>query len=187
MSLPHAILGLLKYKSMTGYDLKKTFDLSVSHMWPASLSQIYRELNTLEEGKCVASVIAPQSDRPDKRIYSITDKGKDEFGRWICDFPEMLQKSTRDEFTLRIFFGEAVGREETIKQLKRFLAQKRENLKEVPELLKMVNLSAKQWETTGEEPLYWRLVIRKAEMTLQMLIAWAEEAISTLEKEAGNP
>ncbi len=186
MSLPHAILGLLGYRPMTGYDLKKTFDLSVSHMWPASLSQIYRELNTLEDIKCVESVIEPQSDRPDRRIYSLTPKGKEEFRKWICDFPDVLQKSTRDEFTLRIFFGEAVGREETIHQLRRFAEQKRKNLKEVPELLKMVDLSAKQWETAGEEALYWKLVIRKAEMTLQMLITWAEEAITTLEKEAAT-
>jgi len=40
MSLQHAILGFLNYKSLTGYDLKKIFDTSVRHFWAADQSQI---------------------------------------------------------------------------------------------------------------------------------------------------
>ena len=36
MSLKHAILGFLSLQPMTGYDLKKAFDQSVRHFWPAN-------------------------------------------------------------------------------------------------------------------------------------------------------
>ena len=49
MSLDHAILGFLNYHPYTGYDLKKIFDSSVQHFWPADQSQIYRTLNRLTE------------------------------------------------------------------------------------------------------------------------------------------
>ena len=49
MSLSHAILGLLTYRPLTGYGLKKIFDKSISHVWAASLSQIYRELSALKK------------------------------------------------------------------------------------------------------------------------------------------
>ena len=47
MSLKHAILGFLGYTSLSGYDLKKAFDGSVQHFWPADQSQIYRPLAQL--------------------------------------------------------------------------------------------------------------------------------------------
>ena len=44
MSLDHAILGFLNYRRYSGYDLKKIFDKSVRHFWPADQSQIYLTL-----------------------------------------------------------------------------------------------------------------------------------------------
>ena len=49
MSLEYAILGFLNYHPYTGYDLKKIFDTSVRHFWPADQSQIYRTLARLTE------------------------------------------------------------------------------------------------------------------------------------------
>ena len=48
MSLRHAILGFLSFQPFTGYDLKKAFDRSVRHFWPATQSQIYRTLAELD-------------------------------------------------------------------------------------------------------------------------------------------
>jgi len=49
MSLEFAILGFLNYQPYTGYDLKKIFDTSIRHFWPADQSQIYRTLARLTE------------------------------------------------------------------------------------------------------------------------------------------
>ncbi len=49
MSLEFAILGFLNYHPYTGYDLKKIFDSSIRHFWPADQSQIYRTLTRLTE------------------------------------------------------------------------------------------------------------------------------------------
>lgn len=64
MSLPHAILGLLTYQPMTGYDLKQVFDTSINHFWSAHQSQIYRELAALESKGQVTSQIEPQEGTP---------------------------------------------------------------------------------------------------------------------------
>jgi len=45
MALKHGLLGLLNYKSETGYDLDKLFKQSLNFFWKAQTSQIYRELN----------------------------------------------------------------------------------------------------------------------------------------------
>ena len=47
MSLPHALIGLLLDRPMTGYDLKLLFDKELNSFWPAQMSQIYRELGNI--------------------------------------------------------------------------------------------------------------------------------------------
>ncbi|MFD0886645.1 PadR family transcriptional regulator [Streptosporangium algeriense] len=44
MSLRHALLGLLSQGPASGYDLLKTFDISLANVWPATQSQVYAEL-----------------------------------------------------------------------------------------------------------------------------------------------
>jgi PadR family transcriptional regulator, regulatory protein AphA len=44
MSFKYAILGFLSFAPFSGYDLKKAFDRSVQHFWPANQSQTYRTL-----------------------------------------------------------------------------------------------------------------------------------------------
>ena len=103
MSLQYGILGLLNYAPMTGYNLKKLFDESVNNIWEASLSQIYRELGTLEKNGLVTSQIEQQDDRPDKKIYSISEEGKIAFSEWLVNFSDKFISPKRDEFMLRIF------------------------------------------------------------------------------------
>ena len=84
MSLQHAILGFLNYNSLTGYDLKKILDTSVRHFWAADQSQIYRTLNRLSDRGLVEMEIINQSERPDRKVYSITKAGRDELRDYLC-------------------------------------------------------------------------------------------------------
>jgi DNA-binding PadR family transcriptional regulator len=183
MSLPYAILGLLNYDSMTGYDIKKMFDESINNFWAASLSQIYRELGTLENKGYLTSVIQQQHDRPDKRIYSITEAGKTEFRYWITNFPQSLSKETRDEFTLRIFFGSYLSKEELIKQFQRFINEKLKHMEELKVLYEMSEKYAKEIKLFNGEETYLKFVLRRAELTLETLIDWANECIDELNKQ----
>lgn len=83
MSLKHGLLGLLNYGSMTGYELDKIFRDSLSFFWQAKTSQIYRELDTMECHGWLTSERIIQNDKPNKRVYTITDSGKEELGNWL--------------------------------------------------------------------------------------------------------
>ena len=103
MSLEHAILGFLNYKPLSGYDLKKTFDASVRHFWPADQSQIYRTLSRLqEEGKTSVEVV-DQADRPDRKVYHITPAGKQELLRWLGSTLEV--EPARSPQMIQVFFA----------------------------------------------------------------------------------
>lgn len=182
MSLQYAILGLLSYHPMTGYDLKKLFDDSINNFWAASLSQIYRELGTLENKGHLTSEIEKQNDRPDKRIYTITDQGKEAFRNWITDFPQKLSKEKRDEFTLRIFFGSNLTKEQLVVQFRRFLEETREYQEKVEYFRRISDQYVNEMELFHGEDIYWKLILRRASLNLETSVKWAEECIEELTK-----
>ena len=85
MPLKHAILGLLNYAEMTGYDIDRYFKSSIAFFWHAQTSQIYKELNTCTKHNWVDSEIVYQSDKPNKKVFHITDEGRLELNRWLAD------------------------------------------------------------------------------------------------------
>ena len=182
MALRYAILGLLNYRDMTGYELKKMFDESIRNVWHASMSQIYRELNTLDEEGYVESVIQPQSDRPDKRIYSITETGTHAFKEWIMTFPEKYSKEKRDEFSLRLFFGSKLSNQELISQFEKLIAEKRQELKKIENYVNLTDYYLEKLALFGGEEMYWKFILRRAAMNLNTTIDWANECIAALKK-----
>ncbi|PSR14177.1 PadR family transcriptional regulator [filamentous cyanobacterium CCP3] len=85
MALSHTILAVLSRESLSGYDISKRFEESVSCYWQASQQQIYRELGKMEQQGWVTHETVPQVGRPDKKIYGITDPGKTELARWYAE------------------------------------------------------------------------------------------------------
>lgn len=65
--LKHGILGLLNYQDMTGYKIMEVFRDSLNYFWDAKTSQIYRELQGLEQKEWVSKTIVPQNGKPDKK------------------------------------------------------------------------------------------------------------------------
>ncbi len=110
MSLKHAILGFLTYRPFTGYDLKKFFDESVRHFWSAPQSQIYRTLKRLEEEKWVWMEMVEQEDRPDRKVYHITDEGRAELHRWLTTPLDLAR--IRHKWLVQVFFAHQLPDEE---------------------------------------------------------------------------
>lgn len=183
MSLQYALLGLLNHSDMTGYNLKKLFDESISNFWYASVSQIYRELNTLEEKELLSSVIQPQADRPDRRVYSITEKGRAAFLEWIRNFPEKFSREKRDEFSLRIFFGSALTEEQLTREFEQLIGEKKAQIEEIKAYKKLKEEYRQAYPLVAREEKFLSYIFRHAEMSLASTIAWAEECIEDLKKE----
>jgi len=103
MSLKHAILGFLSFKPLSGYDLKKAFDQSVQHFWPANQSQIYRTLADLAQQGYVAPEVIEREDRLDMKVYHITPAGEAELRRWLAT--PLPPQDYREPLLIQIYFG----------------------------------------------------------------------------------
>ncbi|WEG18888.1 PadR family transcriptional regulator [Alkalihalophilus pseudofirmus] len=184
MSLRFGILGLLKYESMTGYDLQKTFNSSLQFMWNAKTSQIYRELKTLESQQLVSSSVIEQESKFDRKVYTITTKGNESFLSWMQKFPQDLNAPIRDEFIMRIFFSEFMDDDEVSFEIRRYQKQQEDLLQILNVIKKQAVLDAK--ENSYERSLfYWLLTIKRAMKSIEAEKEWAEEALALIESRKG--
>ena len=188
MSLQYGILGLLNYAPMSGYQLKTLFSKSINHIWTASLSQIYRELNALVGKDYVSAEIIPQEDRPDKKVYTITESGRTAFQEWLHEEPKKVLSPKRDEFMLRVFFGSSMTNEALQEYFKYFLSgiETYDVFTEGTGKRAFMSMIKKDIDKGQElnldrEKLYWNFTLRRLQLTMEALRTWAEECIETLE------
>lgn len=107
MSIKYAILGLLHYKDMHGYRIKSHIERNFGHMWSINFGQIYPNLRSLlDEGLVTMKAVdTPGEKGPGRKLYSITEEGKQAFAQWLAAPPEG-NTILRDPFLMRfIFYG----------------------------------------------------------------------------------
>jgi DNA-binding PadR family transcriptional regulator len=85
MSVRYALLELLAQRPCHGYELHSTL-LSIvggQENWDLKPAQIYTTLSHLENNFLVRQAGLDKESGPEKRIYAITPKGKEDVFRWF--------------------------------------------------------------------------------------------------------
>ena len=136
MSLKACILGLLSLRSMTGYELKSTFDRSISYNWSSSSTQIYTALKGLEREGFVKSELVVQESKPNKRVYQITPEGSRFLEEWLMSPMEF--KYAKDEFLVRVFFSNLIDDSQAVAILEQNLANMEKQVEELTYIRKRV-------------------------------------------------
>lgn len=180
MSLKHGILGLLSYGSMTGYELMKVFNDSLSFFWSAQTSQIYRELDTIEKKGWVESEAVIQHDKPNKKVFTITELGKEALIAWLDDHSVKKQMKFRDDLTMRVFFSSKADRGLLIDELKQYKGMNESF---------MAGLTAakhkyidQKMDDIEDDTLYWQMAILRGVRSAEGNIKWVEDCLSLLDE-----
>jgi len=181
LSLKDALLGLLDHKPMTGYDLKRIFDDPMGFFWVAQMSQIYRELNKLEEKGLVKSEIVPQEKRPDRKVYQLTKEGKKIFLDWLNKFPDQLSQTSRSQFLMRIFFSSQIKLDELAFQIKRYKKEKEEKLRYLDKVEQWIKDYTRE-KKCKDDIFYWNLIAKKGYKNIAAGMEWADECLQLIEQ-----
>jgi len=118
-----AILGVLSLGAMSGYDVKKLIERSIAHFWNESYGQIYPVLNRLAAEGFAARRREKQRGKPDRHVYSLTEKGRGELARWLA-VPARYEPF-RSELLLKLFLGDAGRAADSIAQIEHYEATQR--------------------------------------------------------------
>lgn len=91
MNVRTLCLAILFEEPASGYEIRKlSMDntCKFSHFIDVSYGAIYPALGKLEEEGLIAGHVVEQENKPAKRVYEITDKGRSEFLASIAVVPE---------------------------------------------------------------------------------------------------
>jgi len=99
----YVLLGSLFQGPKHGYEIMNFLDQSLGGSWYVSTSQLYAVLKRLEKKGLVNSSIKHQETRPSKRIFSLTQKGKEVFEQWT-KLPAEHVRDMRIEFLAKLYF-----------------------------------------------------------------------------------
>lgn len=183
MSLDYAILGLLNYEPMTGYEIKKMVDVSISHFWPAVQSQIYKTLFRMESDGLVTVETIPQEPRPPRKVYTITPKGRNELFHWL-ETP-LPPAEIRIAWLIQIFFSGHLE-DAKILSLLHYLLSVQEH-----RLLAFTNIPEENRETMQEDPerdkFFWMLTVDYGIAQTIAQKQWLEKVIHAVETHDYRP
>jgi len=130
----YVILGMVRKEPRSGYEIKAIVDNSTRFFWAASYGQIYPELKRLAEAGLIVGSDAPTGGRR-RTVYEITADGEEELRSWLRQPPETFEM--RDEGLLKLFFADALPRDEALAILRSMRDQRRavaERLRAIREL-----------------------------------------------------
>ena len=176
MALEHAILVSLAERSASGYDLARRFDASIGNFWRASHQQVYKVLGRMERDGLVTSRAVAQDGRPDKRVHTITEEGREELRRFTrtATPPEVL----RSEFAVKLRalpFGDPATTLADVRARRAAHADK----------LAYYEASAERFypdpDAVADDELGGWLVLRGGIIAERAGLAWCDEIVSALE------
>jgi DNA-binding PadR family transcriptional regulator len=104
MSIKHAILGLLAGGPLHGYDLKEAFESEVAPSTTLNYGQVYTTLDRLHQDGLVKPELVAQEQRPDKKVYALTDAGQKELREWLAT-PSKQDRDPRNETFLKLMLA----------------------------------------------------------------------------------
>ena len=100
MALEHAILVSLSERAGSGSELTRRFDRSIGYFWTATHQQIYRVLGRMERDGWVTPTSVPQPGSPDRRVYDVTEAGREALRRWLAE--PLERESHRSDLAVKL-------------------------------------------------------------------------------------
>ena len=164
-----ALLGLLRTRPMSGYDLRKDVERSVGYFWAPAKTQIYATLPKLVAAGYATQERVVQEIRPDKSIYAITDAGREALREWVEEAP-LDAGQGRNLILMKLYFGEGADRDALVRQLRDRRADAEALLRELEEL---------ERAGAGASP-FQALTRRWGFLYAEALLRWTEEAEAAL-------
>ena len=162
------ILGLLSHENLTGYDIKKHIDNSISFFWNGSFGNIYPALKELEEDDFITSSNASVGGR-EKIVYRITQSGKKHLKQWIKD--EQAVNELRYETLLKLFFAGGADKKTAVHNIELF----EEKIKKDLSILKM-HCKTLNENLDSDDHMYFYLTALFGVETYEAYLKWCTKA-----------
>jgi DNA-binding PadR family transcriptional regulator len=178
MTVKHGILGLLALQPRYGYELRAAFLAVVGgeQNWDVKPAQIYSTLARLEEAGMVKAQGGRKYRNPEKRVFSITPKGRGELEHWFGE--NEPPDHQRDETYLKMVLSLATG----LADSRKIISQERAMLYQ-----ELHRATARRSEADPNSELSLILLLDKTVMHLEADLRWLDMLEARLDEIRGQP
>lgn len=165
---------MLSIKPMSGYDIKKLIETSISNFWTESYGQIYPILKALVAEKLVTRTTEKQSGKPDRHVYELTGRGREVLRDWLALAP--TPQVDRNELLLKLFFGEETPAHVSLSHIAEFRLRHQQLLERYRAIEKNIKLEHRE----NPNAPFWLVTVHYGRRTSEALLAWCDDAAKTL-------
>ena len=102
----YVVLGMVGLGARSGYEIKRTVELSIRYFWTISPAQVYPSLAKLERDGLLTGRDEPQGNRR-RRTYEHTAAGSEALRTWLRN-QEPMPFELRDIAMVKMFFANAL-------------------------------------------------------------------------------
>jgi PadR family transcriptional regulator, regulatory protein AphA len=177
----YAILGVLTFGNMSGYDIRNIISGSIAYFWSESFGQIYPTLRKLAADHLIKPVKSEASGDRERQLYAITDKGRRELRAWLTEMPH--PQPPRSEMLFKLFFG----REIPVPASREHINVVRERQLKQLEEFDRVEASLRKHRSSEPGFPYWMLTLDYGREQAQGILRWCDRALHTLQDIENNP
>lgn len=162
----YAVLGMLHYGDMTGYEIRKRLQEIVGYFWQEASASVYPALKALEKDKLIEANREIQETGPLRIRYKISKKGREIFKLWINQEP--TPTAIRNEFALKLVFGNLTDQAYILK----YIQKEAEATKTLMQNLEVIIKTLPKEENS----LMWNLVADYGYTLAKASTDWCERA-----------
>ncbi|HKM18372.1 MAG: PadR family transcriptional regulator [Firmicutes bacterium] len=172
MAVKHLFLALLTQKELHGYELKNGFEDLASGKWPLNFGQVYQTLSRLERDGLIESYEVIQTDKPDKKVYRVTEAGRKHLEDWL--YAEDNWNLFFDELALKIMAFDLINSREALEILRGYRSFILRVIKSLTEMLGRMNPTGSAGSTHSTRVMLVERNLHRAEADLKWVTSMIE-------------
>ena len=164
----YPVLALLADAPAHGYEIKRGLEERFGAVIaPLNAGQVYTTLQRLQRDELVRDDAVEQAGRPDKRVYRLTDAGREALQEWLGapSAPTRL----RDDFFMKLTFARTMGIADPAELIARQRAAYMRSLGELERVL-----------AQGDEDPNTSLIVEGAALHLEADLRWLDRCEEVL-------
>lgn len=171
MTIDYAILGMLSWRPLTGYDMKRMIQESPIMYWSGNNNQIYKSLVQLLDNGYVTNEVQYQESAPNKKIYSITESGRVALKEWVLNTdPEI--PDIKKNFLIQLSWAGQLGLSEINELINRY----EDTMKQQVAMQQEEKIRQKNFPNRSRQEQYiWEMVYENLRMEYETELQWIRQ------------
>jgi DNA-binding PadR family transcriptional regulator len=157
-----------------GYELKAAYEEELVPLTQLNYGQVYATLERLASDGLVEHETVSQSERPDKKVYVLTEKGRRQLLEWVAQ-PATIDLDLRNETFLKLMLALRLRETDPLEVL---AVERRQAFEELHKVTQ-----ARAEAVKGTSSLQTVLLLDLAMLRLDAFVKWLDRCEDALKKE----